>query len=416
MSVRVQLDGPVEQFTSATVISADLPGEDDDDALSSDDEIFKDVRAYLRQTMGKHALVRAEAGICGGGEENTAEQSRTATPWLEGMGNYVTVRHPPPDAPIDTPPLPGMEDGAPRPIVHASGLTYALPLTYRHWFDPRMVADLERSELGTFGVTEGVYREIRDKIIDAYNVDPSKFLSVRNAREATGFGEIGTLTKVWGFLDYWGIINYLADPSTAPRFSKKLIDFPIGRPNDRIKEIKCSVCHKACHFTAFVLRSEAAPLIPREQVSMARFCSGCINTGAYPPFFTRASFEQIDVVLPGTVTPDFSEEDTMRLVEAVDRYGADWHAVANMVSGGKTAAQCLLHFAQIPIFDRFMADVGGPPPCVPKPNPFRDESNPLLSVLTLLSTAVPAHLAGEAARMVAKAEDVKDHSTKMEES
>lgn len=400
LAVRIQLDGPVDSFTGAAVVSATsdlIPDEEEDEALSSDDEIFKDVRAYVRQTLGKPALQKAESGICGGGDEPPQmDQSRTVTPWLEG-GNYVTVRHPAPDAPIDTPPLPGSEDGLARRVIYPSGLTYQLPLTCRHWFDPRWVSDVERAELTTFGVSESTYRNLRDKLIDAYNTDPSKFLSVRNAREATGFVEVGVLTKVWGFLDYWGIINFFADPSTAPRFSKKLIDFPIGRPQDPLPELLCSSCHQPCMFVAYALKAEAAPMVPREQIAVARFCAPCINTGNYPPFFSKAAFEMIDVMLPGSTTEDFSEEDTMRMLEAIDRYGTDWESVATMVGGGKTAAQCLLHFAQIPISDKF------PAPAEirvkPKLNPFRDESNELLNVMSLIATTVPCAVAAQVANL-----------------
>lgn len=409
VNVRLSMDGAPEQFTSAQVIGVDFAMDEEADDLSSDDEIFRDVKAYVRQTMGKQAVVKAESGICGGGqEEDGAEASRAMTPWLDGSsgGNYVTVRHPSPDAPIDTPPLPGSEDGLARKIIYPNGLSYQLPLTCRHWFSPKHVADIERAELGIFGITEEVYRDLRDRIIDAYNVDPSKFLSVRNAREATGFGEIGVLTKVWGFLDYWGIINYLSDASTAPRFSKKLIDFPIGRPSQNIEEISCSVCHKPCSFSAYVLKPEAAPLVPKEQISAARFCSACINTGSYPPFFTKDSFEQIDVVLPGTKTDEFSEEETMRMIEAIDRYGTDWEAVSQMVGGGKTAAQCLLHFIQIPILDRFMATKKGEDTIVPTVNPMRDQENPLLPLLTVLASAVPSDVSGQVAKLVLSSRDV----------
>lgn len=425
LAVRVQLDGPADSFVSATVVSASpelVPDEDAQD-LSSDEEIFKDVRSYVRQTMGKPALLKAEAGICGSGEDSSAaplllpESSRSVTPWIEGGSNFVTVRHPAPDAPIDTPPLPGSEDGFVR-AIYPNGLSYQLPLTCRHWFDPRYVSDIERNELDTFGVSESIYKELRDQLIDAYNVDPSKYLSVRNAREATGYGEVGVLTKLWAFLDYWGVINHLSDPSTAPRFSKKLVDFPIGRPSQALERIACSYCRKTCDFTTYKLKSEAAPLIPRDQVAQARFCSACIQTGNFPPFFSVSSFEPLDVFLPGTCTSEFTEEETMKLIEAIDRYGTDWLAVANMVAGGKTPAQCLLHFAQIPIMDRFGPD--GPSAqdkLVPKPNPFRNETHSLLPVLKLLGAAVPpevsAHVAG-LSRSLIKSEDVVMETTKPE--
>ncbi len=402
LAVRIHLDGPADNFVTAAVVSAssELVDQQEDDALSSDDEIFKDVRAFVRQTMGKPALVKAEAGICGGGIKPEDQGDRPATPWGEGLplgGNYITVRHPAPDAPIDTPPLPSFDDG--KSIPQSGSIRYPLPTSCKHWFNPEWVSDLERAELRNFGISESTYRVLRDKIIDGYNVDPSKYLSIRNAREATGYGEMGVLTKVWGFLDYWGIINYVADPTTAPRYAKKLIDFPIGRPSQPLEQILCCSCRKACMYTAFALKPEAAPLIPKEQLVAARFCSACVNSGSFPPFFSKASFEQVDVVLPGTVTKEFTEEETMKLFEAIQRYGTDWESVARMVGAGKTAAQCLLHFIQIPLGGDKLIESAPKRESgfKPKLNPFRDESKDLLPLISLLSTAVPPQVASQVA-------------------
>jgi hypothetical protein len=283
----------------------------------------------------------------------------------------------------------------PTSSTTAGSLSYKLPLTCRHWFDVRFVGDFERAELSTFGVSESLYRELRDRIISAYNVEPSKFLSVRNAREATGYAEISVLVKIWSFLDYWGIINYYADPSTAPRFSKKLIDFPIGGvygDDGALTKIYCSICCKPCTITSYVLKrdTEAVKFIPREQISMTRLCSTCFNTSSYPSFFTKESFEQVDVMLPGTVTSEWTEEETMKLFEAIERYGSnDWVEIAGMVGGGKTPAQCLLHFAQLPMNERFFPTSfyrlsGGA-----RVNPFRNQDSSVLSLINLLCATVP---------------------------
>ena len=386
ITVRVHLDGPVTDFVSASVGGFEFPP-DDDDMLSSDDEIFKDVRTYVRQTMGKPAIVRAEAGICGGGDvdEGIGMASRAATAWLEGSAgsNYVTVRHPLADCPIDVPPLPTSEVAIDR--------DFHLPSTCRHWFSPDFVSDIERAQLVLFGVSEGLYFDLRTQIIDAYNADPSKYLSVRQAREATGFGEVGVLTKVWAFLDFWGIINFHSDPSTAPRYSKKLIDYPIGLPAEKLRKVVCCCCQAECLFSAFALKREAAPLVPLHQIEGARFCAACIHARRYPLFFDRNSFAEIDVTLPGTVTKDFSEEETMKLMEGVDRYGSDWESVAKLVGGGKTAAQCLLHFVQIPMhIDTHMEAFGGTTQrIVPTKNPFRNETSPILQLVKTICETVP---------------------------
>ena len=395
LAIRLRLDGTADTFTLASVsqIPSDLVATREDGEISSDDEIYKDVRTYVRQTMGKPAALRAEAGICGTGEYAT-EGGRGTSQWLDGgfaQGNYVTVRHPLPNLPIDVPPLPVEPQKSKQSEIPAWVLVNRkLPLTCRHWFDQRYVADLERAELGTFGVTESLYKDLRDRIINAYFMDPSKFLSVRNAREATGYGETAVLVKIWGFLDYWGIINFYSDPSSAPRFSKKLVDYPMmtRRDNNGEAKIFCSNCHKVCSITCYKIKPESAPLVPREQVSMARFCAACFNTGMYPTFFTKDSFEQQDLMLPGSVNSEWTEEETLKLFEGIDRYGLDWEAIATLIGNGKTPAQCLLHFVQLPMAERFLPSSDSKDPQV-KPNPFRDPNSALLSLITTMCATVP---------------------------
>jgi hypothetical protein len=148
---------------------------------------------------------------------------------------------------------------------------------------------------------------------------------------------------------------------------------------------------------AYALKAEAAPLIPNDQLLTARFCAPCINSGNYPPFFSKSAFEPVDVVLPGTVTTEFTEEETMRLTEALDRYGTDWESVARMVGGGKTPAQCLLHFIQIPVVDKLLPEAIEEK-IKPKLNPFRDESNELLSFLSVLAVSVPPEVSADLVR------------------
>ena len=413
LAIRLRLDGGPENFTIASVsnVPSDLVATNREDAeISSDDEIFKDVRTYVRQTMGKPAALRAEAGICGTGEYAT-EGGRGTSQWLEGgflQGNYVTVRHPLPNLAIDVPPLPVFEPIEKKGSDIPSWILVnrKLPLTCRHWFDQRYVADIERASLTTFGVSESLYQDVRDRIINAYFMDPSRFLSVRNAREATGYGETSVLVKIWGFLDYWGVINFYADPSSAPRFSKKLVDYPMMTRRDGEDEgVECSTCHKLCTITCYRIKPDCAPLVPREQISLARFCAACFNTGMYPSGFAKHSFEQQELMLPGSVNAEWTEEETLKLFEGIDRYGLDWDAVASMIGGGKTAAQCLLHFVQLPMSERFLPARESKDTQV-KPNPFRDPNSSILSLLNTLCATIPLDVSRAVADLV-KSTDVE---------
>jgi hypothetical protein len=125
----------------------------------------------------------------------------------------------------------------------------------------------------------------------------------------------------------------------------------------------------------------------------------------YPSGFTKHSFEQQELMLPGSVNAEWTEEETLKLFEGIDRYGLDWDAVASMIGGGKTAAQCLLHFVQLPMSERFLPARESKDTQV-KPNPFRDPNSSILSLLNTLCATIPLDVSRAVADLV-KSTDVE---------
>jgi SWI/SNF related-matrix-associated actin-dependent regulator of chromatin subfamily C len=142
---------------------------------------------------------------------------------------------------------------------------------------------------------------------------------------------------------------------------------------------------------------------------MTRLCSTCFNTSSYPPFFSKDSFDQVDVMLPGTVTHEWTEEETLKLFEAIERYGSsDWSAIASMVGGGKTHSQCLLHFSQLPMNERFSPVSNGANSVAPRINPFRDPHSSVLSLVNIMCATVPKEIGAVVAAALVT-QDVEMH-------
>merc|ERR1712216_930126 len=124
--------------------------------------------------------------------------------------------------------------------------------------------------------------------------------------------------------------------------------------------------------------------------------------------------------------PNWSEEETLRLLEGLERYGENWTDVQRHVGSDKTVEQCVAHFLQMPIEDAYLddqyrvkptattdgatkAETGGSAGA-PAPLPLESAGNPLLAQLALLNTSGPgpevaAAAAAAALKVYTKARD-----------
>lgn len=60
-----------------------------------------------------------------------------------------------------------------------------------------------------------VYRYYRDSIIKLYRQNPSRKITFTDARR-TLTGDVGSIRKVFDFLETWGLINYTGSAATKP--------------------------------------------------------------------------------------------------------------------------------------------------------------------------------------------------------
>jgi SWI/SNF related-matrix-associated actin-dependent regulator of chromatin subfamily C len=100
---------------------------------------------------------------------------------------------------------------------------------------------------------------------------------------------------------------------------------------------------------------------------------------------------------------EWSDQETLMLLEGVEMFDDDWQAVAEHV-GTRTKEQCIANFLQIPIEDSYLtsdpaADLG-PLRYQAGMNglPFEGSDNPVMSVVTFLASAVGPAVAAAAAQ------------------
>jgi len=99
---------------------------------------------------------------------------------------------------------------------------------------------------------------------------------------------------------------------------------------------------------------------------------------------------------------DWTDEETMKLIEAIDQYKDNWDMVSQRV-GTKTREQCITQLLQLPIEDRFLHPSVEITPSteankLDQPLPFADAANPVMALVAFLASTVNPQVAAAAAK------------------
>ncbi|MCI4391118.1 hypothetical protein PGIGA_G00130590 [Pangasianodon gigas] len=128
----------------------------------------------------------------------------------------------------------------------------------------------------------------------------------------------------------------------------------------------------------------------------------------------------------GSGTREWTEQETLLLLEALEMYKDDWNKVSEHV-GSRTQDECILHFLRLPIEDPYLesseASLG---PLAYQPVPFSQSGNPVMSTVAFLASVVDPRVAAAAAKAALEefsrvreevpAELVEAHVKKVEEA
>lgn len=83
-------------------------------------------------------------------------------------------------------------------------------------------------------------------------------------------------------------------------------------------------------------------------------CARCFVRGSYKVGVTTADFRRVEI--SDEVKTDWTDKETLHLLEAVMHYRDDWKRVAEHV-GGRSVRECVAQFVKLPFADQFI----GPP-------------------------------------------------------
>lgn len=105
-------------------------------------------------------------------------------------------------------------------------------------------------------------------------------------------------------------------------------------------------------------------------------CARCFVRGNYRAGLTSSDFKRLDIEEAaaaaaaaasssggrasfGQIKSEWSEKETLHLLESVLHYGDDWKKVAEHVGNGRSQLECIGRFIKLPFGEQFMATVGG---------------------------------------------------------
>ncbi|XWS24632.1 hypothetical protein CRYUN_Cryun28dG0119300 [Craigia yunnanensis] len=280
--------------------------------------------------------------------------------------------------------------------------------SYSRWFSWEKIDSCEVRFLQEFfdgrspSKSPNLYMYYRNSIIKQFRENPSRKISFTDARR-TLVGDVGSIRRVFDFLDLWGLINYSASsaPSKAAKDTAnniKSADAPsLESPSSAAPTSKnsstsrrfCGACKSLCTIACFVCDKYDSTL-----------CARCYVRGNFRVGLSNADFRRVEIT--DEAKADWSEKETLLLLEALMHYGDDWKKVAQHV-GGRTDKECVAHFIKLPFGEEFLGDPyeaesGFETNKRMRLTPLADASNPIMAQAAFLSALAGGEIAEAAAR------------------
>uniref|UniRef100_A0A8C4L6Y2 SWI/SNF related BAF chromatin remodeling complex subunit C2 n=1 Tax=Equus asinus TaxID=9793 RepID=A0A8C4L6Y2_EQUAS len=232
------------------------------------------------------------------------------------------------------------------------------------------------------------YLAYRNFMIDTYRLNPQEYLTSTACRRNLA-GDVCAIMRVHAFLEQWGLINYQVDAESRPT--------PMGPP-------------PTSHF--HVLADTPSGLVPLQpktpQTSASQQMLNFPDKGKEKPTDMQNFGLRTDMYTKKNVpskskaaasaTREWTEQETLLLLEALEMYKDDWNKVSEHV-GSRTQDECILHFLRLPIEDPYLEDSEASlGPLAYQPIPFSQSGNPVMSTVAFLASVVDPRVASAAAK------------------
>nr|NVI75831.1 moira [Cucujiformia] len=272
---------------------------------------------------------------------------------------------------------------------------------YSAWFDYNSIHDVEKRALPEFfngrnkSKTPEIYLAYRNFMVDTYRLNPTEYITSTACRRNLA-GDVCAIMRVHAFLEQWGLINYQVDTDSRPT--------PMGPPPTSHFHILSD--------TPSGLQPVNPPKTP--QPSAAKTLLDLDRGGDIKKAENGEPLSSFGLKLDqymkkpaalrnkaaASLTRDWTEQETLLLLEGLEMYKDDWNKVCEHV-GSRTQDECILHFLRLPIEDPYLEDPeagGALGPLAYQPIPFSKAGNPIMSTVAFLASIVDPRVAAAAAK------------------
>ncbi|KAL0491447.1 hypothetical protein AKO1_000874, partial [Acrasis kona] len=263
------------------------------------------------------------------------------------------------------------------------------------WFKLEEVNEVERRSLPEFFDNKSpdknatIYKQYRNYMVNTFRRDTNRYLTATECRKVLT-GDVCAIMRVHTFLEQWGLINYGVDPRNKPIGLNQTFSNQPANPmyHDYTKDPSQHT----------MMTNTEKMILLNTHVNASQVLS---QQGG-----NRFAVPQPSQPNHMNAGPEWSDDETLKLLDAVDKYKEDWSAVAQMVGNNRTKEQCLMHFVQLPIEDDFLVDAQEVTSSSnEQPMPFADSTNPIMSTIAFLSSMVSPSVASAAAQAALAAFD-----------
>ncbi|XP_075593727.1 SWI/SNF complex subunit SMARCC2 isoform X2 [Balearica regulorum gibbericeps] len=318
---------------------------------------------------------------------------------------------------------------AKNPDLHEDNVTeqthHIIIPSYAAWFDYNSVHAIERRALPEFfngknkSKTPEIYLAYRNFMIDTYRLNPQEYLTSTACRRNLA-GDVCAIMRVHAFLEQWGLINYQVDAESRPTpmgppptsHFHVLADTPSGlvplqpkTPQGRQSDGDAKTGRKSKEIEDLVTETvKGKPELTSASQQMLNFPdkskekpADMQNFGLRTDMYTKKNVPSKSKAA-ASATREWTEQETLLLLEALEMYKDDWNKVSEHV-GSRTQDECILHFLRLPIEDPYLEDSEASlGPLAYQPIPFSQSGNPVMSTVAFLASVVDPRVASAAAK------------------
>uniref|UniRef100_A0A7N0UT37 Uncharacterized protein n=1 Tax=Kalanchoe fedtschenkoi TaxID=63787 RepID=A0A7N0UT37_KALFE len=265
---------------------------------------------------------------------------------------------PPPAANADSPiPHPARP---PEPSSIESEIVF-IP-SYSKWFSLHDIHECEvRNRPDFFGDAPSllrnpkVYLHYRNSVISKYRERPSRKLTFTEARK-TIIGDVGAIRRVFKFLETRGLVNYNGGSVRQPLKWEDKESKAAGQASQNIENAGtagdafssngwCGWCKALCSIACFTSDKYNWTL-----------CARCFVRGNYRSGIMSSDFRRVEI--NEETQSNWSDKETLHLLEAIFHYGDDWKRVAEHVGGGRPEKDCVARFIKLPVGQELVRQPG----------------------------------------------------------